>query len=135
MSQNSEVDSGRKRNSKLLIFVMGLIVVGLLAACGYLFFEYQKAVAKQPKTDAQKIADISQRVGDAVVLPDEKPTIATVADKTKLSEPQLATQAKNGDEILVYSKAKRVILYRPSLHKVVDMFRVDVPAATSTKTQ
>ena len=126
----------RRKRSKSLPIIMVTLLIVLASACGYLFVQYRQALSKQPKSDKERIAQITTLIGDTVILPSERPTIATVADKRKLAEPQLATLAKNGDELLVYSKARRVILYRPSSKKIVDMFRVqDSPQAQAALPQ
>lgn len=62
------------------------------------------------------------QIGKLVILPTgEQPTLATVSDITKLKGQTFFTNAANGDRILVYPKAKKVILYRPSLNKIVEM--------------
>ncbi len=121
----------RRAASKKAIWGMLLLVVVLAVACTFLFWQYRRAVNTQAKSDKARIATITRQVANVVMLPNEEPTIATVADTRKVAEPQLAAQAQNGDEILVYAKAKRVILYRPSVGKIVDMFRVQDETATA----
>jgi hypothetical protein len=57
-------------------------------------------------------------------VPNETPVITTVLDKTKLTNKSLATHATNGDRLYIFSKAKRIMLYRPSTHQVVDMLTI-----------
>ena len=55
-----------------------------------------------------------------------------VADKQKLNNPALAAVVQNGDKILIYGQAKRLIVYRPSVHKIVTMLTIqDAPAGAS----
>jgi hypothetical protein len=52
-------------------------------------------------------------IGEFLVLPtEETPTIATVTDKSKLKGQQVFTDAKDGDVLLAYPIAKKLILYR-----------------------
>lgn len=124
----------RPRSFKKWVVLLTILVIVLTAGCVFCFWQYRTALSKQPKSDTQRIADITKRVSDIIQLPDEQPTIATVVDKRKLADEQLAAEAHNGDELLVYAKAKKVLLYRPSTYKVVDMFRVqgkESPAKTT----
>ena len=134
MSEEAQTASAPARSSKKLTIVLFILLAILLAGCGFLYMRYQQALAKQPKTDAERIAQITSRLDSAVELPNEQPTIATVGDVKKLAEPQLAARAKTGDELLVYAQAKRVILYRPSEQKVIDMFRVESPQTAGEAT-
>lgn len=117
---------GPRRGKRRLL--VGLLVVLLVLACGtsaLLFFKYQRAI----DTNTNKEADaIAKRIGDIVSLPSEKPSISTVLDRSKLTNKVLKERAHNGDKLLIYDKAKRIILYRPSVGKVIDMLTIE-PAA------
>ena len=55
-------------------------------------------------------------VAKLITLPtDEDPTIATVTDLSKLQSQPFFVHAQLGDKVLIYSKAKKAIIYRPSL--------------------
>ena len=67
-----------------------------------------------------------------IVPPNEIPEIATVADITKLSGQTFFANAKNGDKVLIYRKAKRVIIYRPEGNKIIDTGPLIEPTSAST---
>jgi hypothetical protein len=59
-------------------------------------------------------------IGEFLILPnDETPTIATVTDKRKLAKQELFKEAENGDVLLAYPIAKKLILYRPENHIII----------------
>ncbi len=61
-------------------------------------------------------------VGRSISLPnDEKPTIATVSDITKLEQQPFFKNGREGDKVLMYTNAKKVILYRPAEKRVVEV--------------
>ena len=61
-------------------------------------------------------------VGKSVELPEgEDPTWATVTDPSKLSGQAFFAQAKVGDKVIIYSKSKKAILYRPSENRVIEI--------------
>ena len=63
-----------------------------------------------------------------IILPDEEvPAMLTVTDQGKLSTPFLS-KAKNGDKILIYQDAKKAIIYRPSIDRIVDVGPVSIGA-------
>jgi predicted ABC-class ATPase len=45
--------------------------------------------------------------------------VATISDATKLKDQSFFVNAKNGDELLAYTKAMEAILYRPSINKII----------------
>jgi hypothetical protein len=108
-----------------------LIIIGGLGGGGYYFYsQYRNSQAeidllKNNPTEAANIETqkIVNLVGKLMVLPDnETPVDITVTDITKLKNQAFFTNAENGDRMLVYSQAKKAILYRPSINKVVEVF-------------
>lgn len=59
-------------------------------------------------------------VGSFFILPNEEAEIATITDVETLRKTEdFFDVAENGDKLLVYKKAKKVILYRPGEKKIV----------------
>lgn len=70
----------------------------------------------------EKNRPIAEKVGSMIQLPrDETPTIATVTDMTLLRDRPLFAHAKRGDKVLIYSASKKVVLYRESIGKIIEM--------------
>lgn len=81
---------------------------------------YVVGTSRQPDSK-KEMEHIKSKVSKLAIIPtDEEPTLATVSDKTKLSDPILA-QAENGDKVLLFYKSKRVFVYRPSTHRIVNI--------------
>lgn len=106
-------------NTKRIVFTSILLLA--IGAGIFFFIKYRQAVNDNPQTEARSL---TSTIGKNVQLPDENPTIATVADKNKLANKALANKAKNGDKLLIYTGSKRLILYRPSDKKVIDMLSI-----------
>src|SRR3989338_4597628 len=109
----------------------------LLALTPSLFFfiKYKEAeqklqnVARSPTDDTTRIIE---EVGQLIELPsDETPTVATVTDKEKLSDQPFFAQAKNGDKVLIYTKAKKAILYDPLAKKIIDVAPVNTSSPSA----
>lgn len=112
--------SPKKKNLLVLGGILFLIIV--LSASSYF---YNKN-SQNPKTDAQVQGLIAQ-VGKFYLLPtNETPTIATVSDKSKLSDQPFFRNAENGDKVLIYSTSKKAILYRPSINKIIEVAPVNL---------
>ena len=135
LSDSSPVNAQLGRKARSVILLMALIIVLLLGACGYLFIRYRTVGISSADNDKQQqVAVITKELSSRITLPGEQAILATILDKRKLNDAQLAIEAQNGDTLLIYPKAKRVFLYRPSTHKLVDIFRVQDTAGATTGT-
>ncbi|HRJ91413.1 MAG TPA: hypothetical protein PLU21_04375 [Candidatus Saccharibacteria bacterium] len=73
---------------------------------------------------------ITSLVSRHMLLPGgEKPALATVTDTTKLNT-EFLKQAENGDKLLIYEKAKLVVVYRPSIDKIVTAGPISIESLT-----
>ena len=123
----SEVST--KRN--LLIPAVVVIALVVLVGGGVLFLVYQKHHQTLGASTNQS-GDVISEVGKLMVLPSgEEPQLATVSDVTKLSGQPFFAKAQDGDKVLIYSKAKEAILYRPSINKIINVAPIDL-AVSST---
>lgn len=107
-----------------------LLLIGSAGVGWYFFTKYQQAAANNPETKRQ---DLLQLIGQSVQLPDEEPLVLTIADKAKLSNESFARKVENGDQLLVFNKAKRLIVFRPATKKVIDMLAFESTPAAGTK--
>lgn len=111
--------------SMLLTVLFGIIVAGALGGSIYFFMQYQntQALLKDPsKASAEKSKLLVEEVGKLMVLPaNEAPQVATVSDVNKLKQQAFFAQAKNGDIVLIYTQAKKAILYDPTQKKIVEV--------------
>lgn len=105
-----------KRRKVIVLSSIPILIAIALAA--YLLYS-----SNSSESEAE---DIVQRVGRHYVLPDdEEPTIATIEDKTKVKT-EFFRAAKNGDKLLVYSNAKKAIIYRPTLDRIIEVGPVSI---------
>lgn len=120
----------------LLILITGGLV--MLAAGGgvmYFYVQHQKAsVLGSSDKDKESNALIAE-VGKLIELPKgEQPTIATVSDINKLKGQAFFAQAKNGDKVLIYTKAQKAILYDPIDKKIVEVGPINLNQTTPPPT-
>ncbi|HRY60251.1 MAG TPA: hypothetical protein P5096_02645 [Patescibacteria group bacterium] len=123
-----------KVTKTVLIVVAAVVLVAALAGAGYFYKKYND-LKKSPDTIAKEETDkLVASVGKLMALPtDETPSIATVTDKEKLKDQPFFAKAENNDKVLIYTKAKKAILYRPSTNKIVEVMPIafnDTTAAT-----
>ena len=133
MSAEEKIEEKNKPRVFKSLFV---ILVSVLVGAGLVY-----AVAKQkpeflglPKGSAQVQAEVDRlvsEVGSLIALPsDEKPTVATITDIEKLKDQQFFKNAKNEDKVLIYTNAKKAILYRASEKRIIEVGAVNINQAT-----
>ena len=110
--------------------IASLVLAALIAwlAYGYITTKNQLEQTKSPS--GQGLTETQRLVNKVSLLADlpqgETPTIATVNDASKLKSQAFFSAAKDGDKVLIYSKAGKAVLYRPSTNKVVDYSTVNL---------
>lgn len=114
----------RSKYQKLIYVVLVCIIAFAL----YLFLQNIKSNRTSQLNDVEYIV---KKVNQHYILPtDEQPAMATISDKSKVTTDFLK-QAENGDKVLIYQKAKKVIIYRPSIDRIVDTGPVSIaPSST-----
>lgn len=116
----------------MLLLVVGIL--GLAAVPSYYFFtKYQKSqeLLKNPTEAArQEVKAIMEQVGKLIELPNEEPTVATVSDKEKVKDQPFFAKAENGDKVLIYTQARKAILYRPLTNKIIEVSTVNLGGDT-----
>jgi hypothetical protein len=111
---------------------IGLLVIAVFIAAGvygYLRYrETQKLLAQNGIVGQGEVAAVLAKVGQLMELPtDEVPTLATVQDRTKLAKEPFFAVSQNGDKVIIYQNARKVILYRPSIDKVINVTVLTAP--------
>lgn len=108
---------------------VGLIMLTLVALFGagmsvYMYRQWQgtKNLLDNP-TEAAKteVSNLVSRVKKLMMVPDEEPQIATVLEQEKLKDQQFFANAKNGDKVLIFMKAQKAVLYRPSTNVIIEV--------------
>lgn len=114
----------------VILFLLSFFVTGFFA---WQYFQLKQRVQNPEQAEITEIETLLNKVSRLMVLPDnERPTIATVTDKTKLSDQEFFQKAQNGDKVIVYEKTKKAILYRPSINKIIEVsvINLQVPSPT-----
>lgn len=142
MSNQAKKEAAKEDKVKAFLYTKGILIgLTLVAVLGlvfgiYYFYQYQKTQKNvtNPAVAGQfELKDTVEKVGRLVELPvDEEPTLATVSDVTKLKNQPFFIKARNGDKVLIYQKAKKAILYRPSTNKIVEYGPISLGSAEQT---
>ena len=113
----------QSNNLKGVLVVLGILTLILAGTSGVLYKQVRKLKVNPTEiaqAENQKIIDM---VGKLFTLPEgEAPTIATVTDPDKLkSEQAFFVKAEDGDKVLIYTRALKAIMYRPSTNKIIEV--------------
>lgn len=121
---------------KVLLFQRSFSIIGLLLLVilvGYFMARVARrqpeifGLLKGPSIIQQEQDALIAKVGQLIALPEgEEPTVATVSDENELSDQAFFKNAKVGDKVLVYTNATKVVLYRPSENRVVEVGSVNI---------
>jgi hypothetical protein len=101
--------------------VMLVIIITSLLFGGYFYYQFRK-LKSNPNAQVEKEAqDLLSQVAKIYLIPTgEEPTIATVSDPNALKNQSFFTQSQKGDKVLIFTKAGRAVLYRPSIDKIIE---------------
>jgi len=130
---NSEMTKkAPKKRSSWLTVLLFLLLLASVVAFAWSYTNYQKAQQQlaqfstfegQQQLAKDQIKQLVDEVSKLIILPtDEDPTVATVLDAAALAKDQpFYKDAKNGDKVIIYVKAKKAIVYDPVLQKLVNV--------------
>lgn len=136
-SEDATVESApsngkQKKNTVLISSFLTLFLLFIAASGVAAYFYVQYKNAPVPKTAEDELGQIKSIIGKMIELPDETPTLATINDKSKLEKSSFFDRAENGDKVLLYTNAKKAILFRPSTQKIIDVTTINVADSTVT---
>lgn len=126
--RNKSIIRRKNRRIKLLygVIVLLIIIFGGLSFLGvnkYHNLQKENKRLSNPEESAKlDLERLKASVASLVDVPTgEEPTTATVTDIDKLKNQPFFAKAQNGDKVLIYPKAKKAILYRPSTNKIIEL--------------
>jgi hypothetical protein len=107
--------------------VVPLIAVVAIVAAGYLYNQV-RVLKQDPQAAARVEADaLVAKVGKLIKLPEgETPTVATVSDAEALKDQPFFASAVVGDKVLIYTTAKKAVLYSVTLNKILEVAPLNI---------
>jgi len=128
---NKELHNEVKLSKKLILILGTILTLCVVVGFGlyyYLHYQQNQKILKNPLWASEVEQEtVVSKVGQLTQLPtDEKPTIAKVSDITKLQNQPFFQHAKNGDYVLIYTKAKEAILYDPDGNKIIQVGPISI---------
>ncbi|MEK7138877.1 MAG: hypothetical protein AAB799_01720 [Patescibacteria group bacterium] len=118
---------GSFTNSKRLVPVLVIIIVAL-SGVAYYFYTESSILKRDPnKAILEETDKIVAEISKLIVLPEgEVPTLATVANPEALRNQPFFSKAKRGDRVLIYSSARKAILYDQKNNKIIEVAPINI---------
>jgi len=121
----------RVKPSIIVIIVLAVLAAASTGVAIYYFAQYQDLAKNPNKLVDNENKALINRVGALMVLPtDETPTIATITDLAPFKGQPFFANAKVGFKVIIYTNAKRAILYDPALNKIVEVAPLNIGSNT-----
>ena len=120
MNETLDNSISQKKNKKIILLLVLYIILG--AVVWKIVLAWSKKPATQQDQMQKGIAMIVQSVQKIMLLPSEEtPQISTIQDIQTLKKTQnFFVDADNGDKILVYPVARKVIIYREKTNQIIN---------------
>lgn len=122
-------------SKKILYTIFLILFAGSLGTSFYFYWQYTALYRTLPQAAQDEVKKLVAEVGRLIILPaNEQPTVATVTDPVGLRDQPFFANAKKGDKVLIYTNAKKAILYSPTEGKIVEVAPISIgqaPAANS----
>ena len=119
-------------NQKVAGGVLAILAVVAIGAAVYFYSQLSQLRADPQKIAQEEVKSLVVKVGKLIVLPEgEEPTVATVTDPDLLRDQPFFPNAKTGDKVLIYTNARKAILYNPEENKIIEVAPVSIGAAAT----
>jgi hypothetical protein len=113
-----------RKNISLVLLVIALVGAG---TSYYYYNQFEQLKANPQAVSDKENQQLVAKLGQLMVLPtNEQPTIATVADPSKLQDQPFFANAKTGDRVFIYTNAKKAILYDEQSNKIVEVAPINI---------
>lgn len=114
-----------------LIIVLMVITIGALISAFYFYSQVTVLKQNPQRLLQEETAELVRAVSQLIILPEnETPTVATVSDPERLKDQPFFAKAKKGDKVLIYTNARKAILYDPVDNKIVEVAPLDIGQVT-----
>ena len=121
------------------LFLVLIILAGFGGISVYFYSHYQHAqeLLRDPAAAAQEETRLLvEKIDRHILVPKgETPIIAKVTDTKQLAGNPFFAQAQTGDVMVIFSQAKKAILYRPGTDRIVNILSLNPePSVAGTST-
>ncbi len=104
-----------------------MLAVVAFGSTYYFYSEYLSLKASSDEVTQEENRKTVATVSKLIVLPEgENPTVATVVDPELLKNQPFFARAKKGDRVLIYTNARKAILYDPKNNKIIEVAPINI---------
>lgn len=120
---------------KVIDRLVMLVAVVAIAFGAYFYYQWN-LIRQNPQAVAEReVANLVATVTRLIDLPtDETPTVATVSDPEALRSQAFFAKAEVGDKVLIYTKAKKAILYSVTKSKILEVAPLNIGSGQGSGT-
>lgn len=131
--EQPEPSAGGTGTLAKVVIVLLLLTAGGAGGAAYYYRDQAAKLKVNPQEAAQaEVSALIAKVSQLILLPtDEEPTVATVADPDKLKDQVFFKNAHKGDKVLIYTTARKAVLYDPVAHKIIEVAPVSIGPETA----
>ena len=116
-----------KHKYKVTMWVVAVILVIAIAAAAYFYIQLGELKRNPQKVAEVEAQEVIAKVSRLIILPEgETPTVATVTDPERLKDQPFFQRAKVGYKVLIYTNARKAILYDPEQDKIAEVASLNI---------
>lgn len=116
-----------KRGKMALLGLVALLVLG------YFYYNYYNSSAQVAKRQEKAVQQLVKTLSRFILLPqDEKPVVYKINNISELQQ-AFFKDAKNGDDLIVYQKAQKALIYSSERKVLVNVGPITFDAAPQTQ--
>lgn len=137
IAKQSFIEEDEKTDSKLkkpILIVVFVLILALTAGGTYFFISKNKiTIPFLNFQNNREGGDTLNKVSQLILLPQgETPKIETVDNPEDFKTQPFFTKAEKGDLVLIFENAKKAIIYRPGINKIIDVATITDGTSQST---
>ena len=111
---------------KRSVFNFVIVFIAIIAICfGAFFYLKLNKIKIEDARKAKELSTLVSKVSLLYLFPEgETPTVATVSDPKLLKDQSFFSNSEKGDSVLLFLKAGKAVLYRPSINKIIEIVSI-----------
>ncbi len=118
-----------KKKYNIINIIIILIATVAMTFGGLFYFKLKRLEVENISLNKKdkEINSIVSKISSIYLFPEgEIPTIAIVSDPALLKGQSFSNLSQKGDNVLIFSKIGKAVLYRPSINKIIDIASIKI---------
>lgn len=125
--ENINVSSEVVNKSKKVTKIVTILLVVAVFLSIFFFMQYRSSLKNPDAMNKEKIESLVAKVEKLIDLPQgELPTLAEITSIENLKDQPFFAKAKVGDQVLLYTVARKAYLYDPVANVIVEVASVNL---------